>query len=1601
MKAVLAGLAVALALGVPTPAAARGLTLEDRVRAQKAIEQVYWDHRVWPKENPTPKPPLSAVLPDGVTRKKVEDSLRMSALLESFWRQPLTGEQLQAEIDRMAQQTKAPGMLRELFEALDDDPFVIAECLARPTLAQRRVEAAFAADERVHGSQRARLLQALSGVDDLAALARVDGDHAETTFVLDEDGNPNRSPAGAIRLTRAEWNEEMGRLAATFGVVRASEPTNLLGAPSVRIGMDATASIPLGRASALLDREDRFVVLAVRAKGPRSVTVASVSWTKRAYGEWSRGMTSSRPVDASAIRSPARGYSIPALAPGGCTNDTWTLTAGSGRPDARYSHTAVWTGTEMIVWGGSGAGAPLSTGGRYIPALDTWVVSSLTTGFGANVPSARHGQTAVWTGTEMIVWGGSGRSGFEDTGGRYNPSSDTWSSSGLTAGTDSNTPSARDSHTAVWTGSEMVVWGGYTATGFVNTGGRYSPSLDRWAVSSLKTGTGAPSSRYLHTTVWTGTEMIVWGGAGSDYFNTGGRYNPATDSWAGSVLGSGVGANVPSARIGHTAVWTGTEMIVWGGASAAGGGKLNTGGRYDPTTDAWVDASLVRGLGENVPAARDAHAAVWTGSELIVWGGIGAGGFLNTGGRYDPVSDTWAVVGSGVNAPSARAAPTAVWTGREMVIWGGRNLGPLDTGGRYDPAGDTWAPIGLGVNIRVARYDHTAVWTGSEMIVWGGFTVEGVTNTGGRYNPATDTWASSALATASGANVPTGGAGHSAVWTGTEMIVWGGIDTNGGFSSTGGRYNPSTDTWAASSLSNGFGPNVPRPRVSHIAVWTGTEMIVWGGVVNTFGNGNPYSNTGGRFDPSTDSWTASSLGLGSGANVPDGRERHTAMWTGSEMIVWGGVGPGNAPVNTGGRYDPAADSWSASSLLTGSGANVPAPRAGHSAVWTGAGMIVWGGGFVGLKVLNTGGLYDPSTDTWKPCSLTNGSGANVPTARTLHSAIWTGSEMIVWGGGGDTGNVDTGGRYDPLTDTWASSSLGAGSGANVPTPRSRHTAVWTGTEMIVWGGFNVGPLDTGGRYNPSTDRWTASTLTTSIVAEVPSVPTGHTAVWTGAEMIVWGGADAGGPTNTGGRYDPSLDTWTRSSLGDGADPSAPSARSLHTAVWTGSEMIVWGGGGESGLVNTGGRYDPATDAWSTSSLATASGANVPAGRSGHTVVWTGSEMIVWGGAPGGNTGGRYNPLTDTWAACSLTSGSGANVPDAVSGHTAIWTGSEMIVWGGIGPSGPTSRGGRYDPSRDRWAASILSDVGSDFPAPRFHHTAVWTGSEMIVWGGAGGGGALNTGGIYDPTTDTWAVSSLTDGSGASVPSARSEHTAVWSGSEMIVWGGYFALGTGGRYDPSMDAWAASSLTDGSGDNVPAGRHLHTAIWTGSSDHRMIVWGGSPPTHAGGLYCAQVTCTPHTWFRDADGDGHGIPSVTRSDCTQPPGYVALSNDCNDANVTIHPGASKACNAIDNDCDGLPDNGGDAQCDDGNVCTTKACDPVIGCVAKSIDLATAGTSAGRVDGRDLAVLAAAWNSCPGDERYNAGANLDQAPSLPASCVDATDFHLFMNAFGKSCP
>src|SRR5207245_956182 len=182
----------------------RTLTFQERVAYQRAIEDVYWRHRIWPKERTDPKPSLDAVMSQAQLEKKVADYLRRSKALEDYWQRPLTAEQLQAEMDRMAKHTKQPEVLRELFAALGNDPFVIAECLARPALADRLLTSWYAYDQRIHGELKQRAEAELIAHPGIEQMKQLGGEYSEIEFTKGDSGEavgrarrlPNEQLAG-------------------------------------------------------------------------------------------------------------------------------------------------------------------------------------------------------------------------------------------------------------------------------------------------------------------------------------------------------------------------------------------------------------------------------------------------------------------------------------------------------------------------------------------------------------------------------------------------------------------------------------------------------------------------------------------------------------------------------------------------------------------------------------------------------------------------------------------------------------------------------------------------------------------------------------------------------------------------------------------------------------------------------------------------------------------------------------------------------------------------------------------------------------------------------------------------------------------------------------------------------------------------------------------------------------------------------------------------------------------------------------------------------------------------------------------------------------
>lgn len=315
--------------------------------------------------------------------------------------------------------------------------------------------------------------------------------------------------------------------------------------------------------------------------------------------------------------------------------------------------------------------------------------------------------------------------------------------------------------------------------------------------------------------------------------------------------------------------------------------------------------------------------------------------------------------------------------------------------------------------------------------------------------------------------------------------------------------------------------------------------------------------------------------------------------------------------------------------------------------------------------------------------------------RQGHTAVWTGSEMIVWGGEPGPATVDDartsdgadGAAYDPISDTWR---------LLPPAPvkgRLLHSAVWTGREMVVWGGraLDGSPSADGAAYDPVTNRW-------QMLAPAPLVSSGSQAiVWARDQLIVVDGAvvDSNGPVHlSAASYDAVTGVWTAV---PGLDLPSANAFSL---AWTGNDIVLFVTAFDrppSGFLLSPGSIQP-QPSWRSISVP-------PQGalRADGPQIFTGTEVLVgYSLEGGGDRVAAYDPNLDSWRDASAP-------PLGIGGGSNTWTGTLAIF--GLGTGG-MDRWTVYDPTRDGWLRfSTPDEVHRDFA------TQVWTGDRLLVWGG--------------------------------------------------------------------------------------------------------------------------------------------------------------------------------------------------------------------------------------------------------------------------------------------
>jgi len=305
---------------------------------------------------------------------------------------------------------------------------------------------------------------------------------------------------------------------------------------------------------------------------------------------------------------------------------------------------------------------------------------------------------------------------------------------------------------------------------------------------------GAPGPlrhRDFAAQVWTGTELVVWGGDPDG--DSGAAYDPEADRWRAIAP-----APIP-ARCEPAAAWSGREVLVWGRAcrltpeeSPGGSHYPAAGAAYDPAADRW------RVLPDSPITASPSTMSVWTGAEWIV---------ANPGGpaaAFEPDSGRWRTLAP---VPRPYTSIVAQWTGREVVVLGIDILekGPSTAGASFhhwaaalDPAGNRWRalpqpPLELGA---------TAVWDGQRLIAWDQnlrtVALDPDAGTGWRSLP--DVPVTFADCSPQGARV-----GDTVF---AEQCGQGAI------------FRPSTDSWE----------RIPHPQsLAETPVWTGRDALFWVG----------------------------------------------------------------------------------------------------------------------------------------------------------------------------------------------------------------------------------------------------------------------------------------------------------------------------------------------------------------------------------------------------------------------------------------------------------------------------------------------------------------------------------------------------------------------------------------------------------------------------------------------------------------------------------------------------------------------------------------------------------------------------------------------------
>jgi hypothetical protein len=288
-----------------------------------------------------------------------------------------------------------------------------------------------------------------------------------------------------------------------------------------------------------------------------------------------------------------------------------------------------WDGTRVIMFGGS-AGLYKNDLWWYNPISNTWT-EKIAHGT-AGSPTARDSHSMVWDGTRVIMFGGYDNSYKNDLW-WYDPGTNTWTQKIAQGAVGS--PAARYAYSMAWNGQKVIMFGGRDSSGsYKNDLWWYDPGTNTWTQKIAHGTAGSPAARYIHSVAWdpASAGVIMFGGSdGSSYKNDLWWYDPGTNTWTQKIAHGTAGS--PTARAMHSIVWGGQRVIMFGGIGSFNPPNFyNDLWWYNPSNNTWARQTTTGGH----PSSRTGHQMVWDGTRGIMYGGSDATIYYNDLWWYNP-----------------------------------------------------------------------------------------------------------------------------------------------------------------------------------------------------------------------------------------------------------------------------------------------------------------------------------------------------------------------------------------------------------------------------------------------------------------------------------------------------------------------------------------------------------------------------------------------------------------------------------------------------------------------------------------------------------------------------------------------------------------------------------------------------------------------------------------------------------------------------------------------------------------------------------------------------------------------------------------------------